>query len=156
MNLHTRFQIDNSRVVHETIEGETIIIDLENGNYYSVAKVGATIWDCIANGATQCEIIETIMQLYDVTCPDVEHAVNQLTAELQQENLISPDDTDGSENRRDSSQVGTSSEISKRDFEPPILHKYTDMQALLLLDPIHEVNEAGWPNPDPNRPKTDN
>ena len=26
------------------------------------------------------------------------------------------------------------------------LGKYTDMQELLLLDPVHEVDEAGWPN----------
>jgi hypothetical protein len=28
----------------------------------------------------------------------------------------------------------------------PVLNKYTDMQDLLLLDPIHEVDERGWPN----------
>jgi hypothetical protein len=26
------------------------------------------------------------------------------------------------------------------------LNKYTDMQDLLLLDPIHEVDAAGWPS----------
>jgi hypothetical protein len=28
----------------------------------------------------------------------------------------------------------------------PVLDKYTDMQELLLLDPIHEVDDAGWPH----------
>jgi hypothetical protein len=31
------------------------------------------------------------------------------------------------------------------DFKPPLVNKYTDMQDLLLLDPIHEVDEKGWP-----------
>ena len=31
------------------------------------------------------------------------------------------------------------------DVEPQ-LSSYTDMQELLLLDPIHEVDESGWPN----------
>jgi hypothetical protein len=26
-----------------------------------------------------------------------------------------------------------------------MLQKFTDMQDLLLLDPIHEVDESGWP-----------
>jgi hypothetical protein len=26
------------------------------------------------------------------------------------------------------------------------LQKFTDMQELLLLDPIHEVDERGWPH----------
>jgi hypothetical protein len=30
-------------------------------------------------------------------------------------------------------------------FTHPQLQKYTDMQELLLLDPIHEVEESGWP-----------
>ena|SRR6476660_8869681 len=30
-------------------------------------------------------------------------------------------------------------------FVTPELHKYTDMQELLLVDPIHEVAEEGWP-----------
>ena len=34
----------------------------------------------------------------------------------------------------------------KQPFEAPILNKYNDMQELLLLDPIHDVDEAGWPN----------
>jgi hypothetical protein len=31
-------------------------------------------------------------------------------------------------------------------FVEPALNKYTDMQELLLLDPVHEVSEAGWPS----------
>jgi hypothetical protein len=27
----------------------------------------------------------------------------------------------------------------------PLLRKYTDMRDLLLLDPIHDVDEQGWP-----------
>lgn len=42
-------------------------------------------------------------------------------------------------------------------FEPPVLEKYTDMQDLLLLDPIHEVDDTGWPKrknqtDNPNKP----
>ena len=31
-------------------------------------------------------------------------------------------------------------------FEPPSLETFTDMRDLLLLDPIHEVTDAGWPH----------
>jgi hypothetical protein len=30
-------------------------------------------------------------------------------------------------------------------FTPPALTKFTDMQDLLLLDPIHDVGSGGWP-----------
>jgi hypothetical protein len=33
-----------------------------------------------------------------------------------------------------------------RPYSPPKLSAYTDMQELLLLDPVHEVDDAGWPS----------
>ena len=30
-------------------------------------------------------------------------------------------------------------------YESPQLEQYSDMSELLLLDPIHEVDEQGWP-----------
>ena len=27
-----------------------------------------------------------------------------------------------------------------------MLHRYTDMADFMLVDPIHEVEETGWPN----------
>jgi hypothetical protein len=30
-------------------------------------------------------------------------------------------------------------------FSPPVLQKFSDMQELLLVDPIHEVKAEGWP-----------
>ena len=32
------------------------------------------------------------------------------------------------------------------EFQLPKLNIYTDMEALLLADPIHEVESDGWPN----------
>jgi hypothetical protein len=37
--------------------------------------------------------------------------------------------------------------VVARAFAEPILQKYTDMEALLLADPIHEVDKStGWPH----------
>ena len=35
-------------------------------------------------------------------------------------------------------------------FNPPVLSVYSDMEDLLLLDPIHDVDETGWPQPRSN------
>jgi hypothetical protein len=39
---------------------------------------------------------------------------------------------------------------NKTVFNAPVLNKYTDMQDLLLLDPIHEVDATGWPSTKPS------
>jgi hypothetical protein len=37
--------------------------------------------------------------------------------------------------------------VEKTPFEPPRLERYNDMNDYFLLDPIHEVDTAGWPRP---------
>jgi hypothetical protein len=38
------------------------------------------------------------------------------------------------------------SAAAPQEFVEPLLQKYTDMEEMLLLDPIHEVDEHGWPS----------
>jgi hypothetical protein len=39
-------------------------------------------------------------------------------------------------------------------FQPPTLESYNDMQDLLLLDPIHDVDDMGWPQKAPDAQAT--
>ena len=32
-------------------------------------------------------------------------------------------------------------------FVAPALTRYTDVKDLLVLDPVHDVDEMGWPTP---------
>ncbi len=41
--------------------------------------------------------------------------------------------------------------MSNVPYAPPALETYTDMQELLLLDPIHDVDETGWPAARPHQ-----
>jgi hypothetical protein len=34
-------------------------------------------------------------------------------------------------------------------FRVPVLNRYSDMADMLLLDPVHDVEESGWPVPKP-------
>lgn len=144
MNPFERFRINTPTVIHETIDDEVVIIDFDSGSYYSLDKVGADIWNFIQDGITVTEIVAGITRRYEGQRVHIEEAVNQLIAELQQENLIVPDGVREPKNFEEF--VPTGLEIEKLSFEAPALQKYTDMQELLLLDPIHDVDETGWPN----------
>ena len=39
-----RLKINEPTIVHENIDGETVILNLDSGNYYSVVDAGARIW----------------------------------------------------------------------------------------------------------------
>lgn len=146
MNSLTRFRINRPKVIHETIDDEVVMIHFDSGNYYSLDNVGAQIWAFVESGSTVSEIIEAITHRYEGSRAVIENAVNQVISELQQEDLIVPDKTKepgGIQGLEVQAEPGL--ERERPGFEAPILHKYTDMQDLLLLDPIHEVDEAGWP-----------
>lgn len=147
-----RFRVNTPTVTHETIDGEAVIINLDSGNYYSLMEVGSFIWGLVEKGASAGEVQTVILQTYQGNATDVDRGVQELLAQLQQENLIVP--VDGVGEAFDLKEaVPSSTDHEKPSFTPPSLHKYSDMQELLLLDPIHDVDDAGWPKPVPDPPK---
>jgi hypothetical protein len=52
------FRVDPRRVVGETIDGETILVDLETGAYYSLKGSGPEIWGLVAAGCSEDAVVE--------------------------------------------------------------------------------------------------
>lgn len=146
-----RFRVNTPTVTHETIDGEAVIINLDSGNYYSLVDVGSFVWGLLDKGASASEVRNVILQTYHGDADDVHQGVQELLAQLQEENLIIP--VDGAGEAFDPAQAMPSNGHEKPSFKAPLLHKYSDMQELLLLDPIHDVDDAGWPKPVPDAPK---
>lgn len=146
MATNSRFRVNRPEVISETIDGETVVVDFESGNYYSLDQTGAVIWGLLDDSATVGEIVETLAHQYTTSSETIVSAVAELLAQLEREGLIVPDDGQRPRGERKSlPPEAAAAGSSGRPFEAPVLHKYTDMQELLLLDPIHEVDDAGWP-----------
>jgi hypothetical protein len=128
------FAIDPRRVVHETIDGEVILIQLERGYYYSLDGVGAEIWGQLVAGTTAAEIAASLGDAHGVSA---EAAVYGLLEDLHAESLVTRAGTDNGAAPAAAAAGG---------LARPVLHKYTDMEDFLLVDPVHDVDETGWPN----------
>ena len=72
----------------KVIDGEAIIINLANGVYYSMDKVGALVWDLLQAGHTLEDVIAAVTGRYDVPREQAESNVQELVQELVQENLV--------------------------------------------------------------------
>jgi hypothetical protein len=138
------FSIKRPDVVHETIEGETVIVNLENGVYYSLRNSGVDIWNLIETGANFEELTAEITKRYRAAPDDISKAIRELLITLQKEGLLQVTSTRRTDSPTPQTHPATGHKKIK--FEYPVLEKYSDMQELLLLDPIHEVDEDGWPN----------
>jgi Coenzyme PQQ synthesis protein D (PqqD) len=145
MNADTRFRVNSPDVTNEVIDGEAVIINLVTGNYYSLEGEGAEIWGLLAGNATIGAIVDQMTRGYDGDRDAIARSVLGLVSELQQEQLILV-----------ASETGVPAVAAppceptngngRRQFRATVLHKFTDMQELLILDPIHEVDAAGWPH----------
>lgn len=138
--------VNTPTVVHETIDGETIILNLDSGFYYSLVETGAKIWDLLAGMNSADDIIKNMCLYYEGSDNEIANAVNSFISELIGEDLIVSGQETGKGLSCDASSVSQPDEkTAKIEFKPPVLNKYSDMQDLLLLDPIHEVDVDGWP-----------
>jgi hypothetical protein len=143
-----RFKV-HPKIVSETIDGEVIMLNLDRGRYYSLTLAGTVAWDAIGRAASGEEIVDELLARYDGARSEVEQAVHQLLDELCREELILSLPTGAAETAAPSSSNGSpvnGAHGSRQAFQVPVLQVYTDMEDLLLLDPIHEVDESGWPN----------
>jgi hypothetical protein len=142
MTLSMRWKINKPQVVHEVFEDEVVIVNLDNGNYYSLNQTGAEIWGWVENGASGEEIVAAVLQRYEGNQEDVQQAVSAVIEEFQREELVTP----AGDLPVQPIEAPADSKGTKPAFEAPTLSRFTDMQDLLLLDPIHEVDETGWPH----------
>ena len=139
-----KFKINQPHVVAENFDDEVIAINLDTGRYYSIGQSGATVWTLVSSGATFSEVMAEVRARYIGEPTVMEQAVQQFVAELQRVQLIvTQSNGSGSIPPCFSEQASTPPE--KISFDPPILSEYSDMQDLLLLDPIHDVDDTGWP-----------
>ncbi|MFC2107963.1 PqqD family protein [Candidatus Bipolaricaulota bacterium] len=143
-----RVTVRGPHVVGEIIEGEAIIINLESGSYYSLQDAGAEIWAGVQEGIQVREIVDRLRTKYlgDDEC--IRRSAMALLEQLEAEALITYDAAGARVDTADDVPGAKSPEGLP--FSPPVLHTYTDMQELLLVDPIHEIDPSGWPQPPTN------
>ena len=141
MDLSTRFRVNSPSVIGESIDGELLIVNLDSGAYFSVRGAGELIWNLAALGTPVGEVAASAVAAFDGDETAIRSSTIAFVEELVSEGLIvlAPDGPGAS----------VPSVAGRGPFAPPILEKFTDMQELLILDPVHEVEETGWPHARP-------
>ena len=135
-----KFKIARPNIVYQTIEEEVVIVDLKDGFYYSLTKSGAYIWERLIAGLSKESITEELVSLYEGKREEIAKAVNDLIARLEKERLIAQTTEPAAAPNQNLASL-------KKSFLLPEFVKFTDMQDALKLDPLHEVDAAGWPIP---------
>jgi hypothetical protein len=129
-----RYRINTPSIIYEVLDGEAVILNLEEGIYYSLNETGKEIWSRLSMHWTAEEIAEAFAEEQGKN--SIRKDVASFIQQLMEEKMIVPSEI---------SSPAPQETCGKKPFATPLLHTYHDMKELLLLDPIHEVDQAGWP-----------
>ena len=120
-------------VVSETVADEAIVINMESGTYHRIAGTASQLWTALAEGST----LDGWAAKAAVDLPSLTPGhLAALALSLAEVNLILLDDT-----RR--AELGEIADAEGSPLDP--VESYDDMADLLLIDPIHDVDEHGYP-----------
>jgi hypothetical protein len=144
------FRLNEPDVSAEDFRSEILAVNLKNGYYHSLRDSAVPIWRLLMEGRSVQTIVQLLTPIYGGDQAVLAADVSLFISELEKGGLIV----------RDSSPAETPSTSAPdwlADVPPtyakPLMETYTEMQDLLLLDPIHDVDATGWPNV--AEPKTD-
>ena len=147
MALTDRYEPTDADIVSEEIDGEVIIVNLRNGNYYSLSQSAAVIWAGIQEHATLERLRQRMQRRYFGETGSMDRDLAELIQALEAEQLIAVRSAAEPPAAVEASGDGLEPAGEKEAYLPPLFERFTDMGDLLLLDPVHEAeDEKGWPH----------
>jgi hypothetical protein len=75
-------------VVFRELDREAVLLDLGTGTYFGLNGVGTRIWQLIAGGREQADIVSTLAAEYDAARSTIAGDVARLIGELKARRLI--------------------------------------------------------------------
>jgi hypothetical protein len=125
------YRIRAPQVVHETVDGEVVAIDFTTGSYFSLRGPAEAAWSALqGDAATDLTTVVDAVGTRFADDADAGH-VGAFLDQLVDEGLLE--------------RVGDAT-ANGQGTGALVAEKFTDMEELILLDPVHDVSEAGWPN----------
>lgn len=120
----------SKKLAVDKFPGEVIIVDFETGTYYSLQKGASIIWELLEEGISENEV----MNVFDSATSEQQERIRTFLSDLLEFNLL------------EKVSPKTPKTHPQKKYEEIVIEKYTDMEDLIMLDPIHEVDERGWPH----------
>ena len=75
-------------VLAQELAGETVLLDLASESYFGLDAVGTRVWQLLQSGAGQAELIDTLLDEYEVERNTLEEDITDLLQRLAEAGLI--------------------------------------------------------------------
>lgn len=123
------FRPNRPDVIDEAFDGEAVLVHMGTGCYFSLNAAATAVWALLQDGRSAGAVAASL----GWEPSSVEAFVERLRAEL----LVEEAESDAGMTLIDAPPAESE----------PVLQRFSDMQDLLMLDPIHDIDldGDGWP-----------
>lgn len=136
------FRVNAPAVIFERFDEELVAINMDKGTYHSMAGPAADAFLLLSEEGTVGELAGALANKYAATPEQIATTLAPFLDQLREEQLIVSVET-----RKPRDPLRIAGNESGVPFAAPSLQAFRDLEGLLLLDPVHEVGDEGWPPP---------
>ena len=81
-------RLDPTSVAWRDVEGEVVVIDLKNSEFFSLNDAAQGLWPLLHRGTTNTELVQALVERYDVDLVRAESDVRGLLVQLRQRGFL--------------------------------------------------------------------
>ncbi|CAN7187447.1 PqqD family protein [Mesorhizobium caraganae] len=130
------YAVASKDIVFESFDGEAVVLDLSNGKYFGFSDSGSRIWQALSSGVAAQALVGARAGAATIGLADLESFI----ARLLDFGLLAAAETPAQPLSGD-----LLAELAAT-REPLRVDVHDDLADLIIVDPIHEVEEPlGWP-----------
>ena len=75
-------------VFAQEVDGEMVLLDMESENYFGLDEVGTSIWQEIQEKETLKEVLDALLEQYDVEAEMLENDLSDFIGKLVKSGLV--------------------------------------------------------------------
>ncbi len=136
-DIDSAYRVRHEDVSAERIDGDVIAVNLVTGAYFSLSGSAADVWTVATSGAPSAVWLRALDTAY--RCDISRHEIDAVITSCLEHGLIESVDPDPT-------AVPTlPADLDRSTWLTPVLEVFTDLQDLILVDPIHDADDLGWP-----------
>ncbi|MGE4170707.1 MAG: hypothetical protein AB7F28_08340 [Candidatus Margulisiibacteriota bacterium] len=113
-------------MIYELLNDDIVVVSLVSGNYYNINQFPEALWQALESPVLFGDVVSCF--------PNSEAAITTTLNLLIEEGLLLKTEA-----------APTALPGTVYPELTPQVEKFSDIQNLLLVDPIHEIDETGWP-----------
>ena len=78
----------SDRVVHQKVDEEVVLLNLDTGVYHGLGPTGARLWELLLEDESLQRVFERMLTEYDVGAGQLQDDILRLVQELETHNLV--------------------------------------------------------------------